>query len=199
MYRARTKASSPKKGRRRQGIVQLPRLNTISSNPLTRIREIYTLNFATTGAGAASGTVRVVSIAQLLLTARLNGYQAVADEVRIDHVTVQLYPVYGTAAAGQVALYLERDATAAVVASFALASDQREKVVGSIRDRLSLDWVPQEPDDYDFNLLNPGTVAKATFYLVGANLADGGGTAIPNATTIFTTRVITDFTLRGRP
>lgn len=139
-----------------------------------------------------------VTPAGLLIAARLSAYQGVADEVRIDSVTVTLVPVFGMTASGRVAFYLERDPAAAAVATVELASDQREVVTGRPQQTLRLSWRPQEPADREFNLLNPGTVSLGLFTIVADSLANSG-VAVPIATNVFTARIVTRMTIRGRP
>ncbi len=152
---------------------------------------------------AAAGTISqsfAISPAGLLLAARLAGYQTLADEVRIDLANVVLTPVLSRTAPGRVTMYIERDPTAAVVATVDLASDQRERFVGSVRDPLSLTWRPQEPDDLQFNLLNPGTTSLGKFCVVGDSIKRSDGvTATVGGELVFTAQIRVAMTLRGRP
>jgi len=165
---------------------------------LTQISERRNGDVSTSAAGVISSGILSL-YPQSILAPRLAGYQAIADECRIDQVTVTLTPIYGNNCTGRVTLYLERDSTAAIVATVLLASDQRERFVGSIREPLRLMWRPQEPADREFELLNPGTVSKGIFYVKADQLADSAGVAIPNNTPIFTMTAVSLVTLRGRP
>jgi len=106
-------------------------------------------------------------------------------------VRVTLHPISGADTEGQTAIYVERDPTAAVVASVALATDQFESATGHVYQTLTLDWMPQHPTDRNFNLLNPGTVVLATMYVYGASM--------PATTAIYNYTVELWATLRGRP
>ncbi len=146
---------------------------------------------------AAVSDTTTISPAGLLLAARLAGYQAVADEVRIDRVDVEYQPVLGRSGSGRVGAYIERDPTAAAVATVELASDQREAVSGNVSMPYVLHWRPQEPADREFNLLNPGSTALGKVILLGSVIADSG-TAVNNYV-VFIKRVHVWMTIRGRP
>ncbi len=90
-------------------------------------------------------------------------------------------------------MYLERDPAAAVVATQALALDQREVVTCPMWQSTKLVWRPQEPADKAFELLNPGTTGLGTMFLLGGN-----STATPNVQVGFLT-VEVWATIRGRP
>lgn len=151
----------------------------------------------TTGIGVFTGTF-ALDPAVLITAARLAGYQAVADEVRLDSIVFNYVPHLGSTAGGRLALYIDRDPAAAAVATVSAAKDQREVVSGCVRDHLSLTWRPQEPDDRQFNLLNPGTTSLGSFVLIGDALTDAG-VALPNGTIFGTTEYVVRMTLRGRP
>lgn len=126
-----------------------------------------------------------------MLAARLAGYQALRDQIRIDRVRITLHPIFGADTEGQTAIYVERDPTAAVVATVALASDQFESKTGHVYMPLSLEWIPQQPTDRTFNLLNPGTVVLATVFVYGASM--------PASLPVYNYTVELWATLRGRP
>ncbi len=132
-----------------------------------------------------------VSAAGTMLAARLAGYQALRDQIRIDRVRVTLHPIQGADTEGQTAIYVERDPTAAVVATVALASDQFECKTGHVYNELAIEWTPQQPTDRNFNLLNPGTVVLANVYVYGASM--------PSSAAIYNYTVELWATLRGRP
>lgn len=139
-----------------------------------------------------------ISPAGLMLAARLTGYQALADEYRIDLASLTLQPLHGSNSSGRAVLYIERDPLAAAVATVELASDQRERVILSARDTASLSWRPQEPADKEFQLLNPGTTSLGSFKVVGDGFYVQG--AIPAAAvTIWTAVFRVALTIRGRP
>jgi len=163
------------------------------------VTEITPVSIATTGAGVCTNAALTITPSVLVVAARLAGYQAIYDEVRIDKIHVTLHPILGSTTAGRVAFYLERDPAAGAVGSVALALGQRELAQGSIRNTLSLNWAPQEPADWEFNLLNPGTVSLGKFVVMADSLADGAGVALPNATTMYTADIRVAMTLRGRP
>jgi hypothetical protein len=163
------------------------------------ITDCKTAALPTSGAGVVSNSAFTITPSALLAAARLAGYQSLADEIRLDHIKFTLSPVYGNNAAGRMCLYIERDSAAAIVGTVNAAMDQRELSSGGLKDKLSITWRPQEPLDHEFNLLNPGTVSLGKFCIIGENLADGAGVAIPNATVIYTIKVDLRFTIRGRP
>lgn len=167
----------------------------------TSIREVQAVQVITSAgtAGTISSTIAVVDPAGSILAARLTGYRALADECRIDSMSVTLSPVYGKSSNGRVAMYIDRDPSSAIVASVERASDQREKVIGLLSETLSLTWRPQEPADRGFELLNPGTTVLGYFRIVADTLSDGGGTAIPVSTLTHTATIRVNFTIRGRP
>lgn len=155
-----------------------------------RVYERNTTLISSNGAGQVSLTVPV-SAAGLMLAARLAGYQALRDQVRIDRVKITLHPINGTDSEGQTCVYVERDPTAAVVATVALASDQFESRTASSWQPLSIEWYPQQPTDLNFNLLNPGTVVLSNVYVYGASL--------PASLPAYNVTVESWLSLRGRP
>jgi hypothetical protein len=169
--------------------------NSLSLNCTQQIHERYT----TTAVSSASIlTISYnISPAALLLAGRLAGYQAIADEVRIDFVRTTLTPVLGASSSGRSALYIERDPAAALVATVNLADDQRERVVGRVHQPLQISWRPQEPDDLQFNLLNPGTVSLGKIGLVGDNITDAN--AANYSGTVYNVQFLVVMTVRGRP
>jgi len=160
-----------------------------SVGALTQIHERNTIAIASTASGTLSETFAVS--AGNILAARLAGYRAIYDQVRIDRFRVTFVPRLGTGQTGNIAIYIERDPTAAIVATLELASDQFEVVRGPARAPLALDWLPQQPTDHQFNLLNPGTVILSSIMLVGAGCS---ATAIQGDVTL---ELWT--TMRGRP
>lgn len=142
-------------------------------------------------AGGALASSYSVAPAGIILAARLAGYQALRDECRIDRVMAHLLPIQGTGASGQVCMYIERNIADAPVATFALANDQQEKVAGHVSRPLTLNWLPREPADHEFNLLNPGTVSLAEFQIVASGLTA--------STAYYTLQLVFYATLRGRP
>jgi len=146
---------------------------------------------------AAISDITTISPAGLLLAARLAGYRAVADEVRIDQVDVEYQPCLGRAGSGRIGAYIERDSTAAAVATVELASDQRESVSGNVSVPYVLHWRPQEPADREFHLLNPGSTALGQFIFLGTAIFDAN-TAVNNYVA-FIKRVHVRMTIRGRP
>jgi hypothetical protein len=169
--------------------------NSLSLNCTQQIHERYT----TTAVSSASIlTISYnISPAALLLAGRLAGYQAIADEVRIDFVRTTLTPVLGASSSGRSALYIERDPAAALVATVNLADDQRERVVGRVHQPLQISWRPQEPNDLQFNLLNPGTVSLGKFGLVGDNITDAN--AANYSGVVYNVQFLVAMTIRGRP
>lgn len=140
--------------------------------------------------GLIAGTVPI-SAAGLISAGRLAGYQALRDQIKIIRVTVTLAPFSGTGSTGRTVVYVERDPTAAVVGSVYLASDQFESRSAMAWEQNALTWRPQQPTDYLYNLLNPGTVVLANMYLKGSGYA---------ATTACYTQIIEVWAvLRGRP
>jgi len=173
---------------------------TSSASVLQQVKEAYSGQVQISG--SVAGTISFTKALQpstILLAARLAGYQALADQIRIDKVTLKLNPIYGSSASGRVTCYIERDPTAAIVASVDLANDQREVVRGKFSSPMSITWRPQQPTDYSFNLLNPGTVSLGTIYVIGDALKDTTGTTAAVSTNAFSYTVVTWFTLRGRP
>jgi hypothetical protein len=155
-----------------------------------RVYERNTTLLNSDAAGHVTMTVPV-SAAGSLLAARLTGYQALRDQVRIDHVKVTLNPINGTDSEGQTAVYVERDPAAAVVATVALAADQFEARTASSWQKLCIDWYPQQPTDLTFNLLNPGTTVLSNIYVYGASL--------PVSVASYNVTVESWLSLRGRP
>ncbi len=154
------------------------------------IVERTTITSTSTAGGALAETWNVRP-SSLILAARLTGYQALRDEIRLDRVRVTLNPVLGSSAVGNACLYLERQTGEAVVGTTQLAMDQQEEVHGHVAKKLVLDWLPKEPADFEFELLNPGTVAKAIFYFVGSGVAA--------STLHYYVTIDVWATLRGRP
>jgi hypothetical protein len=153
--------------------------------------EHYTTAITSSAVGALNYQVNV-SPAGLLLAARLAGYQALRDQIRIDRVVVCLIPTQSASTGtGQTAIYIDRDPTAATVANLALACDQFEKVHDVNWRPLVLTWRPQQPVDRTFNNLNPGTVSLATFNVVGNQM--------PASSQVYMQEVTVYATLRGRP
>ncbi len=186
----------PVKRRNQQG-VRSNQGPLVAPRVLQQVLEVTSNVFPTTGLGVLSQTVGIDPVS-LLLAARLTGYRALADEVRIDLVSMTLDPIHGTSSSGRAVMYIERDPTAAIVGTVDLASDQRERVIGSVRDRLSLTWRPQEPTDREFNLLNPGTTSLGSFQVLCDNVYVQG-TIAPNSTPIWTRVIRVALTIRGRP
>jgi hypothetical protein len=118
-------------------------------------------------AGGAVASTKVISPAGLILAARLTGYQALRDQVRIKKVQVHLKPIASASTPGLGVLYIERDPAAAVVATPQLALDQFEVTSCQAWNALSLTWKPQQPSDRAFQNLNPGTTSLGSFYLLG--------------------------------
>jgi hypothetical protein len=164
---------------------------------LQHITELRNSIIATSAAGLVSSTV-AIQPTTLIAAARLAGYQVLADEIRIDSVTYAFDPLLGSTAGGRLALYIERDPAAAAVASVSSAMDQREVVHGNVRTGLNITWHPQEPNDRQYNLLNPGTTSLGSFILLGDLMTDSG-TLLPIGTSIGTLATTIKFTIRGRP
>jgi hypothetical protein len=152
--------------------------------------ERTTTQVASTAGGLLAQTVPV-SPAGLVSSGRLTGLQALRDQARINRVKISLRPMRGTDSEGLCCLYIERDPTAAVVATTALACDQFERAIGQAWNSVVLEWRPQQPTDLVFGLLNPGTSVLANIFLVGT-----GFEASYNAYEMI---VEAWFTLRGRP
>ncbi len=167
-----------------------------SSQALQTVYEVYSSTVSCDGSANVSDTTALTP-AGLLLPARLTGYRAVADEVRLDRVDIEYIPVLGKSGSGRCAAYIERDSTAAAVATVILASDQRESVAGAVSQKLVLRWRPQEPLDREFNLLNPGTVSLGNVFLLGTTLADSGA-ALSNYV-VYIKKIHVWMTIRGRP
>lgn len=186
--------SNPSSRRSRRASSRIPR-------PVRALSGLQQIHERTTSIGAsAAGTLSqswLISPAALITAARIAGYRAIADEVRIDLVRCELVPILGSASTGRTVLYIERDATAAAVATVTLANDQREKVAGQIHSPLSLSWRPQEPMDLEFNLLNPGTTALGHFTVIGDNITDAAAAAFTGS--CYTVQFFIAMTLRGRP
>lgn len=159
---------------------------------LERIYERYTTIVNSTVTTGASNASWVISPAGLLLAARLAGYQALRDQIRIDRVKLKFHPIASTSTSGLGVLYIERDPAATVVGSFSLALDQFEVASASSWQPMSLLWRPQQPTDRLFQNLNPGTTSLGTFFETGAG---HGVAALP----IWEVTVCLWATLRGRP
>jgi hypothetical protein len=159
---------------------------------LQRIDERTDLTISSDGAGNISAGY-AINAANLIIAARLAGYQAIRDQFRIDRVRFTLIPsLSASTGVGRVAHYIERDGTAAAVANVNLASDQLESSVDVSWKPQVLEWFPQQPSDLAFYVLNPGTTtALATYFIVG--------TGLPATTVIYTLRIEVRMTLRGRP
>lgn len=169
------------------------KLNTRKYKQSVVIQKVYERNttiLASDAAGHVTMTIPV-SPAGILLASRLSGYQALRDQARIDRVRVTLSPINGTDTEGQTAIYIERDPTAAIVATVALAADQFESEHKNVWKPLSLLWTPQQPSDHTYNLLNPGTVVLANIYIYGAS--------IPATVNCYNVTVESWISLRGRP
>jgi Zn-dependent M16 (insulinase) family peptidase len=159
---------------------------------LLPLKEITLLSpISSNGTGLVSSSIDL-DPAVLILAARLAGYQALRDEIRIDGVKA-IYEPYLSASTGtgSLAMYIERDPTAAIVASYALASSQYESTTFRSWDNGTIVWRPQQPSDYAFNLLNPGTVKLGKIQIVGQGL--------PVSVDVGATRILLSATLRGRP
>ena len=170
-----------------------------SSQALQTVYEVSSMGVLCDSQANLANTT-TISPAGLLLSSRLAGYMAVADEVRLDRVDIEFIPVLGRGASGRCAAYIERDPTAAAVATVDLASDQRESVAGNASQKFVLHWRPQEPLDREFNLLNPGTVSLGSVILLGTQLADPG---VPTADMpnrfVYMKKIHVWMTIRGRP
>lgn len=164
---------------------------------LENIYEKSTINLATTGVGAYSGTIAIGSPAGLISAGRLAGYQALRDDIRLDRVKMTFTPYYRGTSRGLVAAYIERVPTEAVSATLTLASDQLECKTVALSEGFSLSWSPQQPSDREFQPLNPGTVALFDLDCVGSGL-EGNGVALPSGTAFMWVTVETWSTLRGR-
>jgi hypothetical protein len=158
---------------------------------LERVYETYTATTITSNASGISAASWVISPAGLLLAARLTGYQAIRDQMRIDKVQIVIHPMASASTPGLIVMYVERDPTAAVVATPVLALDQFEVRSAQSWKPLQVDWKPQAPSDKEFQNLNPGTVSKGTFFLLG--------NGAPVTTPIANATVHVWATLRGRP
>jgi hypothetical protein len=163
-----------------------------SISVLLPIREYYTQSAtASSGAGAIAQSIPIRP-SSLLLAARLAGYQALRDEIRIDSVRVEWLPLLSASTGtGTVCMYIERDPAAAIVASTTLAMDQLEQSNASGWKPINIRWGPQQPSDFAFNLLNPGTVSLGTVQFVGGGL--------PATAACGLIRITLSATLRGRP
>lgn len=171
-----------------------------SASVLQQIKESYSGQVQVSG--SVAGTIAFTKALQpstVILAARLAGYQALADQIRLDRVLLSLKPLYGTSASGRVTAYVERDPTAAIVSTVDLANDQREVVRKRFSQELQIMWRPQQPTDFQFNLLNPGTVSLGTIYVIGDALKDTTGATAAVSTNAYSYTVTTWFTLRGRP
>jgi len=157
---------------------------------IERVYERNTFLVNADGAGHVAMTIPV-SPAGLLLATRLAGYRALRDQMRIDRVVVTLHPINGTDTEGQVGVYVERDPTAAVVGSVPLVADQFESVVGQAFKTISLEWLPQQPTDREYLLLNPGTDVLSNIYVYGASF--------PASLATYNVTVESWTSLRGRP
>jgi hypothetical protein len=157
---------------------------------LTTVTEHYTQVITSDAGGGYSNTFNV-SPAGLLLAARLTGYQALHDQVRIDRVVASLRSLVSTSTSGLMVLYIERDPAAAAAGTVPLALDQFEVSSGNAWRCFSHSWRPQQPTDRVFNLLNPGTVALSRIALVGSGF--------PNSTPVFELKLTVWCTMRGRP
>jgi len=171
----------------------------VTIQALQKVTESFSQNILTTGAAVGSITLAAIDPAGLLLATRLTGYRALADEVRIDEVQFHLKPVYGSSSSGRCCMYIERDPTAAIVASVSLAQDQREQRSFALYEPASITWRPQEPADYEFNLLNPGTTSLGSVFLVADTMQVPAGTNLPNGTIMYTLTITVKMVIRGRP
>jgi hypothetical protein len=159
---------------------------------------VYDYPISTTGVGVVALQINT-SPQGLLLPSRLTAYQALADEVRLDQCSLTLIPILGKSVGGRVTVYIERNLGMGPVATVDLANDQREVVASSLRNVINIKWSIQSPFDKSFNALNPGSTAMCRFFVVGDNLQSDAGVAVPNATQIFTARLVSNWTVRGRP
>ncbi len=159
-------------------------------NALQSIYERNTTLLNSDATGHVTSNVPV-SPAGTMLAGRLTGYQALRDQCRIEMVRVTLHPITGTDTEGMVGMYIERDPTAAIVATVALIADQFESSVAQAWKTNSVVWHPQQPTDRTFNLLNPGTVVLANIYTYGASF--------PASIACYNVTVELWATLRGRP
>jgi hypothetical protein len=163
-----------------------------------RIYERTTLSVYASNTGVIAGNFYYVAPSTLILASRLSGYQAIRDDIRIDHVRCTFNPAFKGTTSGRLVLYLERDPTEAVSSTVLLANDQFEKSCGALTDKLVLNWVPQQPTDLAFQPLSPGTAQLAFFTLVADTLSSNG-VAVPITGVIGSLDLELTATLRGRP
>lgn len=160
------------------------------STVLDEIYERDTFYIASDAGGLVANT-KTCSPAGLMLAGRLTGYQALRDQIRIDRVRVEMKPIASASTGGLAALYIERDPSAAVVATPQLALDQFEVTSCQAWAKMMLTWTPQQPSDKAYQNLNPGTTSLGSFYLIGSGF--------PASTPIWNMTVKLWATLRGRP
>jgi hypothetical protein len=189
-FQPRSRTSAQSRARR-------PRRNFSSSSPLFQSIRERTTTAVTSIAGGSIATSLGISPATIITAARLTGYRAIADEIRIDYIRLNLTPILGAASTGRTVLYVERDPNAAIVATVALADDQREKVIGRVNTPLSICWRPQEPTDREFQTLNPGSHSLGTFQIVSDQITDATATAFVG--NCYSQQLLVYATLRGRP
>ncbi len=144
---------------------------------------------ASSGTGTIAQTLGVAL--NSILAARLSGLQALHDQARIDQVRISLMPMNGSDTEGILAVYIERDPTAAAVATPALAADQFEVSVAPAWRAQVLNWYPQQPTDRAFLALNPGTTLLANFFLVGSGF--------PTSVNCYEVTLEMWLSVRGRP
>ncbi len=164
----------------------------------TRIVETTSLTPNATAAGAIS-TLSELRPTVLISAARLAGYQACFDEIRIDRVEVRWSPLYGAGAGGRICVYLDRDITDGTVASVDDAVAQQEKFFIPFSKGGTLVWTPREPADREFHPLNPGNVSLARIHYLGAGLTKADATDVANGQDVGTVLFTLHATLRGRP
>jgi hypothetical protein len=163
-----------------------------------RIYERTTIDVLASGVGVVAGSYYWVSPTPCISALRLIGYQAIRDDIRIDHVRCTFNPAFRGTTSGRLVLYLEREPAETVSSTVLLANDQLEKVNGALTDKLVLDWVPQQPTDFAFQPLSPGSASLAFFTLVADTLSSNG-VAIPLSGVIGSIDLELSATLRGRP
>jgi len=160
--------------------------------------ERVTTQITNNAAGTVSTSVAVST--SLILAARLAGLQAIYDEGRINRVKVSLRPSFGRNVFGRTTLYIERDTADAIAATAEIANNNFESVNKHPSSNFELTWLPQEPQDREFQSLGAFT-SLAFFGIVSSGLTYGDAAITPIVINSEAYDMIVEswWTLRGRP
>jgi len=183
--------------RRPQRRSLLTRVGRAGARMLQPVYERNTTQLSINGSSFATGTV-VLAPDPMIEATRLGGYQALHDEIRIDHITFTLRPRMGASASGVTCMYIDRDPASTIASDEMLATDQYEAVADHVSRPLVVHWRPQEPADREFNLLDPGTVSLGNLFVISNQIAGPAGTLLTSGVAYDLTTEVW-FTVRGRP